>query len=149
MQIAKEYQTPVTVMGNGSNLIIKDNGLQGLTINLEHMNEISTLHQSIYAQAGAGLIDVSCKALEMKLSGLEFACGIPGTIGGALYMNAGAYGGQVSDVLIRALVMNTEGDLLTLSKDELNMGYRKVLSQPETTLCWKPNLDLSQEYMKR
>ncbi|WHY70960.1 UDP-N-acetylmuramate dehydrogenase [Fictibacillus enclensis] len=127
MQIAKEYQTPVTVMGNGSNLIIKDNGLQGLTINLEHMNEISTLHQSIYAQAGAGLIDVSRKALEMKLSGLEFACGIPGTIGGALYMNAGAYGGQVSDVLIRALVMNTEGDLLTLSKDELNMGYRKSL----------------------
>ncbi|SDM92515.1 UDP-N-acetylmuramate dehydrogenase [Fictibacillus solisalsi] len=127
MQVAKEYQTPVTVMGNGSNLIIKDNGLLGLTINLEHMNEISTLHHSIYAQAGAGLIDVSRKALEMKLSGLEFACGIPGTIGGALYMNAGAYGGQVSDVLNRALVMNKEGELLIMSKDELNMGYRKSL----------------------
>ncbi|MDN4526608.1 UDP-N-acetylmuramate dehydrogenase [Fictibacillus fluitans] len=127
LEIAKEYHTPVTVMGNGSNLIIKDNGLMGLTINLEHMNEINILHHSIYAQAGAGLIDVSRKALEMKLSGLEFACGIPGTIGGALYMNAGAYGGQVSDVLLRALVMNNEGDLLTLTKDELNMGYRKSL----------------------
>ncbi|MDQ0233549.1 UDP-N-acetylmuramate dehydrogenase [Metabacillus malikii] len=127
LQLAKQYETPVTLIGNGSNLIVKDEGIQGITINLNKMDSIKTDGQTIYAQAGAKIIDVSRHALESRLSGLEFACGIPGTVGGALYMNAGAYGGQISDVLKSATVMTEEGELLNLKSEDLELSYRKSI----------------------
>ncbi|WP_441883243.1 UDP-N-acetylmuramate dehydrogenase [Paenibacillus sp. 2TAB26] len=124
-KIAKEENVPVTLLGHGSNLIVKDGGLRGITMHLKNLNEVRTENSTIIAQAGASIIDVSRQALEQHLSGLEFACGIPGTVGGALYMNAGAYGGQISDVLVKALVMNEAGELLTLSSEDLSLSYRK------------------------
>ncbi|UGB32070.1 UDP-N-acetylmuramate dehydrogenase [Metabacillus sp. B2-18] len=127
---AKENKVPITIIGNGTNLIVKDSGIEGLVISLKKLNEVKVKDRVITAQAGANIIDVSRMALNEKLSGLEFACGIPGTVGGALCMNAGAYGGQISDVLKKALVLTESGELLVLEKEALLLGYRKsIVSQ--------------------
>jgi UDP-N-acetylmuramate dehydrogenase len=120
-----KHNIPTTILGNGSNLIIKDGGIRGIVLILTKMNNIHLSNNKIKAQSGAGIIEVSRFALKNSLSGLEFACGIPGSIGGALHMNAGAYGGVVSDVLQEALVLDTNGDFLTLSKNEMELDYRK------------------------
>ncbi|MGM9928961.1 MAG: UDP-N-acetylmuramate dehydrogenase [Bacillus sp. (in: firmicutes)] len=121
---AKQHALPLTVLGNGSNLIIKDGGIRGIVMILTKLNAISVEGDKIVAQSGATIIDVSKVALENQLTGLEFACGIPGTVGGALFMNAGAYGGEVKDVLESALVINEQGKIQTLSRDEFQFGYR-------------------------
>ena len=120
-----KHNIPITILGNGSNLIVKDGGIRGLVLILTEMNNIYLLDKKIKAQSGASIIEVSGFALKISLTGLEFACGIPGSIGGALYMNAGAYGGVVSDVLQEALVLDSNGDFLTLSKDAMELDYRK------------------------
>jgi len=120
-----KHNIPITILGNGSNLIVKDGGIRGLVLILTEMNNIYLLDKKIKAQSGASIIEVSGFALKSSLTGLEFACGIPGSIGGALYMNAGAYGGVVSDVLQEALVLDSNGDFLTLSKDAMELDYRK------------------------
>ena len=122
---AYNLNVPVTILGNGSNVIVKDGGIRGITLNLKRLKKLSSLNNVITAQSGSTLFDVSQKALINELSGFEFACGIPGTVGGALYMNAGAYGGQISDVLERALVLTEEGEFLTLLKEDMLLGYRR------------------------
>lgn len=119
-----ENEVPVTFLGNGSNMIIKDGGIRGVVLFLGKMKDISHNGNKITAQAGAKIIDVSRYALDQKLTGLEFACGIPGTTGGALYMNAGAYGGEVSDVLESAVVVTDKGELQAVTADDLGLGYR-------------------------
>ncbi|MBY0596810.1 UDP-N-acetylmuramate dehydrogenase [Bacillus bingmayongensis] len=125
VQYANEHNIPITFLGNGSNVIIKDGGIRGITLSLTHITDVTVNEQTIVAQSGAAIIDVSRIALEHSLTGLEFACGIPGSVGGALYMNAGAYGGEVAYVLTKAVVMTKEGELITLSKDDFDFGYRK------------------------
>jgi UDP-N-acetylmuramate dehydrogenase len=122
---AYELKVPVTILGNGSNVIVKDGGIRGITLNLKRLKQIYSLNNVITAQSGATLFDVSQKALINGLSGFEFACGIPGTVGGALYMNAGAYGGQISDVLERALVLTEDGEFLNLTRKDIVFGYRQ------------------------
>ncbi|WP_345240896.1 UDP-N-acetylmuramate dehydrogenase [Pontibacillus salipaludis] len=119
-----ENEVPVTFLGNGSNMIIKDGGIRGVVLFLGKMKDISHNGNKITAQAGAKIIDVSRYALEKRLTGLEFACGIPGTTGGALYMNAGAYGGEVSDVLESAVVVTDKGELQAVTAEDLGLGYR-------------------------
>lgn len=118
-------QIPLTILGNGSNLIIKDGGIRGIVMYLDALHAIKRAGTRIIAGCGAKIIDVSRFALEESLSGLEFACGIPGSVGGALYMNAGAYGGEISDVLVEATVLTATGELLHLQKDQLEARYRK------------------------
>jgi len=122
--LAKKRQIPLTILGNGSNLIIKDGGIRGIVLILTKLNGINVKENRIIAQSGATIIDVSKTALQEHLTGLEFACGIPGTVGGALYMNAGAYGGEVKDVLESAVVLDEDGNLLTLTRDDFDFGYR-------------------------
>ncbi|WNS45077.1 UDP-N-acetylmuramate dehydrogenase [Paenibacillus sp. MMS20-IR301] len=122
---AQGKQIPLTVLGNGSNVIIRDGGIRGIVLQTSEMKETGIRDGLLYAQCGAKIIDVSRYALEAELTGLEFACGIPGTVGGALYMNAGAYGGEVKDVLHSALVLDKDGQLLTMQGDQLAWGYRK------------------------
>ncbi|WEG12130.1 UDP-N-acetylmuramate dehydrogenase [Pullulanibacillus sp. KACC 23026] len=124
IRFAQHTSIPVTILGNGSNVIIRDGGIRGLVINLTAMNDVSRRGNHLIAQSGAKIIDVSRIAYEESLTGLEFACGIPGTVGGAVYMNAGAYGGEVKDVLDDALVVTKEGDLLRLTNEELKFSYR-------------------------
>ncbi|CAM3194111.1 UDP-N-acetylmuramate dehydrogenase [Sporolactobacillus spathodeae] len=121
---AAANELPVTILGRGSNLIIRDGGIRGIVIDLNRMTQMTREGNAITAQCGAAIIDVSRYALTCGLTGLEFACGIPGSVGGALYMNAGAYGGETSEVLSSALVLDRSGNLRTLSRGELDMGYR-------------------------
>ena len=121
---AKAAGLPVMVIGNGSNLLVKDGGIRGLVIALgEGMAAIARVENVITAWAGASLARVAAYAQAAGLSGLEFASGIPGTLGGGCAMNAGAYGGQLSDVLIDAQVF-LDGEVRTLTRDEMQMGYR-------------------------
>lgn len=127
LRLAREAGVPAQVLGNGSNLIVRDGGIRGLTIVLgEHFSDIRIEGKRICAQAGALLSRVAAAAMEAGLSGLEFAGGIPGTLGGGCAMNAGAYGGQISDVLVSAEVL-LGGEVRTLSLEEMQMGYRTTL----------------------
>ena len=123
----KENGIPLTVLGNGSNLIIKDGGIRGIVVILTRMDGITVDGERITAQSGAPIIKVSNVALQHGLTGLEFACGIPGTTGGALYMNAGAYGGEVRQVLSEAKVIDETGAIRTLSEGDFDFGYRSSI----------------------
>ena len=125
--VSKKHTIPLTVLGNGSNLIIKDGGIRGIVMILTKLNKVRVEGEKIIAQSGASLIGVSKTAFEHQLTGLEFACGIPGTAGGALFMNAGAYGGEVKDVLESAVVIDECGQIRTLSRDEFDFGYRSSI----------------------
>ncbi|MBQ6844074.1 MAG: UDP-N-acetylmuramate dehydrogenase [Agathobacter sp.] len=125
MALAKAYQVPVTIVGNGSNLLVGDKGIRGLVVSFGKAAEYVEVDGScIIAGAGALLSKVAAEALKHSLTGFEFAAGIPGTLGGALVMNAGAYGGEIKDVLISAKVLTTEGEVVVLSAEELELSYR-------------------------
>lgn len=127
LKLAAEAGVAAHVVGNGSNLIVRDGGIRGLTIVLgEHFSNICVEGNMLRAQAGAPLARVASAAQEAGLAGLEFASGIPGSLGGGCAMNAGAYGGQISDVLFSAEVL-LDGKIITLSRDEMQMGYRTTL----------------------
>ncbi|MBU5265494.1 UDP-N-acetylmuramate dehydrogenase [Virgibacillus proomii] len=124
VKLANNENIPFTLLGNGSNLIVKDGGIRGIVMNLQRLTDISTTDTTIVAQSGARIIDVSREALAHSLSGLEFACGIPGSVGGALFMNAGAYGGEIKDVLVSTKVVDKKGDIQILTADQLDLDYR-------------------------
>lgn len=124
MNWIKKEECQLTILGNASNLIVKDGGIRGITIIMTEIKDIKTEGDRISAGAGASIIDVSQKALNHHLTGLEFACGIPGSIGGAIYMNAGAYGGEVKDCVESVQVLTRAGDVKTLSNKEMNFSYR-------------------------
>ncbi|MBQ3479175.1 MAG: UDP-N-acetylmuramate dehydrogenase [Clostridia bacterium] len=127
LSIAREAGVPCVVIGNGSNLVVKDGGIRGLVIALgEGMAAIARAGETLTAWAGASLARVSAYAQASGLSGLEFASGIPGTLGGGCAMNAGAYGCQLSDVLVDARVL-LDGVVRTLTVEEMQMGYRTSL----------------------
>ena len=122
-----EYQAgdlPLTILGNASNLIVKDGGIRGITIITTGIKTICHEENRITAGAGAAIIDVSQAALDHSLTGLEFACGIPGSTGGAVYMNAGAYGGEVQHCVESVQVLTRHGQLKTYSNAEMNFSYR-------------------------
>ena len=121
----KEENVPYYILGNGSNLLVGDKGYRGVIIQIyRNMSDIRVEGSKIYAQAGALLSRIAARALENSLGGFEFASGIPGTLGGAVRMNAGAYGGEMKHVLESAKVLTSEGEVLELSLEELKLGYR-------------------------
>lgn len=124
LKLCKEKNVPYYIIGNGSNILVKDGGIRGIVIKLCKLNEIKANNKEVKAYCGALLKDVSIEALNNSLKGFEFACGIPGSVGGAVFMNAGAYNGEVKDVIKEAEVIDDNGDIFILSKDELELGYR-------------------------
>ena len=125
MALAKEYEVPVTIVGNGSNLLVGDKGIRGLVVCFSKLAEeliIDETHMTI--GAGTLLSKAASEAAKKGLSGLEFAAGIPGTLGGAMVMNAGAYGGEMKDVVVSAKVLTQEGEVLELDVKELDLSYR-------------------------
>ncbi len=125
INLCKEEKVPYFIMGNGSNLLVGDKGIRGVVIQIaKDMNEIEVAGETITAMAGALLSKIAGAALNAGLTGLEFASGIPGTLGGAVVMNAGAYGGEMKDVLDMVRVLTPEGEILELGKDALKLGYR-------------------------
>lgn len=124
VKYAKQNDVPFTLLGNGSNVIVRDGGIRGIVLSLKRFDGIRREGNKVIAESGARIIDASRFALHEELTGLEFACGIPGTVGGALYMNAGAYGGEVKDCLESALVVNSEGEALHLPAEAFDLSYR-------------------------
>ncbi|MEB6549147.1 UDP-N-acetylmuramate dehydrogenase [Heyndrickxia sporothermodurans] len=124
VKFAKQENVPFTLLGNGSNLIVKDGGIRGIVILLKNFNRISVEENFLTAQSGAAIIAASQYALKENLTGLEFACGIPGTVGGALFMNAGAYGGEIKDVLAHAIVIDCNGEIVKRTAEDLELSYR-------------------------
>ena len=128
IRICKETQTPYAVIGNGSNLLVSDTGYRGVIIQIgRNLNQVSVNGEEIRAQAGAMLSVIAKTALSESLTGFEFASGIPGTLGGAAVMNAGAYGGEMKDVLTEVTVLTREGEIRTIPAEKLEMGYRTSL----------------------
>ena len=120
-----EQEVPYYIIGNGSNLLVGDKGFRGVIIQIfKNMRDIRTEGETVTAQAGALLSKVAAAAYDAGLTGFEFASGIPGTLGGAVRMNAGAYGGEMSQVLKSADVLTAEGKVLTIPVEEMKMGYR-------------------------
>ncbi len=125
LNILKEENIPYFIIGNGSNILVSDRGIEGAVIEIGSlMNKITVYGRKIYAEAGALLSSVAAAAAENSLSGMEFASGIPGSIGGAVFMNAGAYDGEVKDIINYADVIDRYGNELRLSRDELQLTYR-------------------------
>lgn len=126
---AYDNKIPLTVIGNASNLIIRDGGISGLVLILTAMNQIKVEDNQVVAQAGATIVDTAFTAAHQGLSGLEFAAGIPGSVGGAVFMNAGAYGGETSNVVQSVKVMTRRGEIKKYSLSEMNFSYRHSLVQ--------------------
>lgn len=126
IKLCKEQGVNPLVMGNGSNLLVTDKGIDGVVIKIgSTMSSIELIgDDTVKCSAGAQLKSLCSFALEHSLSGLEFAYGIPGTLGGAVYMNAGAYGGEMKDVLVSCTHIDSDGNMGELSGDELSLGYR-------------------------
>ena len=118
---------PLLMLGNGSNMVVRDGGVRGIVLHFSLLNEIRIDGDVVYAQSGALIKEVSRLVAAESLTGFEFACGIPGSIGGAMAMNAGAYGGEIKDVVTSCTVLTPKGEKLVLSKDELELSYRKSI----------------------
>ena len=125
IKICRKTDTPYFILGNGSNLLVGDGGYRGAVFQVyRNMSAVTVEGTSITAQAGALLSAVAAAAKNASLTGFEFAGGIPGTVGGAAVMNAGAYGGEMKDVLVEVTVMDAEGKIFAISAEKLELGYR-------------------------
>lgn len=144
IKICKENGVKYYLMGNGSNLLVKDGGIRGVVIKLSKLNKIQVEGNKIIAQSGATLYNVAKVALGQGLKGMEFASGIPGSIGGAAAMNAGAYDGEMSMVIESILAIDDNGELLTLTKDEMELVYRSsaILKHGYTVVSVNLNLQV-------
>lgn len=132
------------VMGKGTNLLVSDSGLEGVVMVLEaNLAEVRVADTLIVAQAGASLPRVSSIARANCLTGLEFASGIPGTVGGAVVMNAGAYGGEMKDVVRRVLAVTPQGEFVTYCGGELEMGYRSSIFQSNGNVVLEVEMELA------
>lgn len=143
LRCCREQGVPYYIIGNGSNLLVSDEGYRGVIIQIfKSMNKVECEGHTITAQAGALLSVVAGRALKEHLTGFEFAAGIPGTLGGACVMNAGAYGGEMKDVLKSVTVLTAEGRILTLQRHELELGYRTSIIAKKNYIVLEASLDL-------
>ncbi|AOV06634.1 UDP-N-acetylmuramate dehydrogenase [Sporosarcina ureilytica] len=131
VKYAHANDIPLLLLGNGSNMVVRDGGVRGIVLHMAKLNEIKVEGTSIHAEGGANIFDASKVAAAHSLTGFEFACGIPGSVGGAMAMNAGAYGGEVKDIIVQATVLTKAGEVLVLSKEELELGYRQSIIAKE------------------
>jgi len=161
LSFCKAREIPVTIIGNGSNLLVGDCGIPGVVIRIgRNMAEIKVEGNTLQAQAGAMLAQVAREAENHSLTGLEFASGIPGSLGGGCMMNAGAYGGELKDVLQEITVLTLDGELLSIPASEADLSYRhsRFMDSQEiivsATLSLKPGVQeeihaLSADYNQR
>ena len=130
IEIFKAHNIPYFIMGRGSNLLVRDKGIRGGVIKLaDGFSKAKVTDRQIQAQAGILLSSLSNLALRAELTGLEFASGIPGTLGGAVAMNAGACGGEIKDVIEKVIVLDENQKVLSFTNSEMNFGYRKSIVQ--------------------
>ena len=145
ISLCKEEEVPYTIIGNGSNLLVGDKGIRGVVVQLfKSMNQMELNGNVIKAQAGCSLAQIANAAAAASLTGFEFAAGIPGTLGGAVVMNAGAYGGEMKDVLVSATVLDEEGNVETLSAEELELGYRRSIFNKKNYILLDATMELKE-----
>ncbi|KXL53298.1 UDP-N-acetylenolpyruvoylglucosamine reductase [Anaerotignum neopropionicum] len=143
ISILKENNIPFMVIGNGSNLLVRDKGIRGAVIQLgRRLSKVDVDGEFVFAEGGALLTALSAKAAENALSGLEFASGIPGTVGGAITMNAGAYGGEMKDVLISVEVLTEEMEVKTIPVEALELSYRHSILLKDGYILLRAKLKL-------
>ena len=140
---ATQEEVPLTILGNLSNLIVRDGGIRGIVMILTQMNAIAIEDNRITAMSGAKIIDVSRAALEASLTGLEFACGIPGSTGGAVFMNAGAYGGEMVDLPLRVVTVDRKNQMHEYTTDMCDFSYRHSIFQENDDIILSVELELT------
>ncbi|EQF22873.1 UDP-N-acetylenolpyruvoylglucosamine reductase [Clostridioides difficile CD160] len=143
LQLVKKESIPYLIIGNGSNILIKDGGIRGIVIELaDNFNSYEINDTRMIAQSGV-LLSVLGKALQkQELKGFEFASGIPGTLGGALAMNAGAYGGEMKDIVKSVRLMDMEGNIFELSNEQMEFGYRGSIISKNGYIALSAELEL-------
>lgn len=156
IKLCRAHKIPYYILGNGSNLLVADEGYRGVVIQIyNQLANVQVEENMIKAQAGALLSKIAHKAMENSLTGLEFAHGIPGTLGGAVVMNAGAYDGEMKNVLVSCDVLDEEGNIVTLTNEALELGYRTSIIQKKnyivlgaTMVLKQGNQEAIKDYMK-
>ena len=161
ISLCKEYGLPYYIIGNGSNLLFGDKGFRGVIIQIFHnISEVKVEDNCLFVEAGTLLSKVANIAMHNHLKNLEFASGIPGTFGGAVMMNAGAYGGEMKDVIESVRVIDRQGEVKTLELEELELGYRRsiLMEKPYVVIDgilrlekgnYQEIVDLMEEYKER
>lgn len=141
--VCREYSIPYFILGNGSNLLVSDDGYRGMIINImDNMDSVTVDGRIITAQAGAMLVRVSVMARDNALTGLEFASGIPGTVGGAVYMNAGAYGGEMKNVVKTVRAIDEYGRIYELDSEKMDFSYRHSIVEERKLIVLEVTLEL-------
>ena len=145
IQVCREENLPWFVLGRGSNLLVSDKGYRGVILSIyKDFQKTEIQGETVTVQAGVLLTTLSGKVLDASLTGLEFASGIPGTIGGAVVMNAGAYGGEMKDIVRKVTVLDRDGELRTLTCGEMQFGYRTSLAKKKGYIVLGAELTLKQ-----
>lgn len=143
LALCRQYHVSYSFIGNGSNLLVGDKGIRGVVIEMtDPMGNIEVDGTKITAQAGAMLSKIANTAASNGLGGMEFAAGIPGSVGGAVVMNAGAYGGEMKDIIERVYVLDENGAQLELDRDALDLGYRHSCIPEKKFIVTKVVLEL-------
>ena len=143
LALCRQYHVSYSFIGNGSNLLVGDKGIRGVVIEMtEPMGNIEVQGTRITAQAGAMLSKIANTAASNGLGGMDFAAGIPGSVGGAVVMNAGAYGGEMKDIIERVYVLDENGAQLELDRDALDLGYRHSCIPDKKYIVTKVVLEL-------
>ena len=145
VMLCREENVPYFILGNGSNLLVGDKGFRGVVIRIyKNFDDVCIDGTTVTAKAGAMLIRVAKEAGRAGLTGLEFASGIPGTIGGAMVMNAGAYGGEMKDVVKAVTVLTRDGEVKTLTGEEMNFRYRGSVVEDEGLIVLEAVMELKE-----
>lgn len=145
VNVCRENDIPMLVVGNGSNLIVRDNGIRGVVLKMyDSFSDIKVEGDLLRAQAGVLLSKVANTALNHSLAGMEFAAGIPGTLGGAVFMNAGAYGGEMKDIVVESMYIDENGVEMTVKDEEHQFGYRKSFAKDRNYIILESLLKLKE-----
>lgn len=146
LKVAKDNKLPIFILGNGSNLLVKDEGIRGITLKIELKNiEISKENEQVYVTVGAGnkLAEVAGRLLKEEIAGFEFAAGIPGTIGGFVRMNAGAYGKEAKDIVTETTILDYDGNIQKIVGPEHKFEYRNSIFKNMKIIILETKLKLS------
>ena len=141
LKVIKEDNIPMYIIGNGSNILVKDNGIRGIVLSIE-LDNLEITENIVTLGAGVKLILLAHKCAKCGLTGLEFASGIPGTIGGAIRMNAGAYGDEISSKVIETKYMDLEGNIHTINNEEHEFSYRNSIFTKNKNIILQTKLKL-------
>lgn len=145
INVCKSNEIPFTIIGNGSNLLVKDGGIRGVVIKISNnLNDIQLSGTKLRVQAGAMLPIIGQLALKNELTGFEFAAGIPGTVGGAMVMNAGAHGGEMKDIVTKVIALDYNGDIKVLSTSDMQFGYRTSILHHTDLIVLEVEFELKQ-----